>query len=183
MTIAEKLSVYETLLKKWAPVHNLVSTKTLEDIPERHFNDSEKLLPFLSKEDSILDLGSGAGFPGLILAIHGFDITLIEADSKKCLFLDFVSRETKSSVKIINDRIENISLFFVPTKITARALAPLKNLIHFSLPFSTPGKTVGLFLKGREAKKEISDSLGLQKKIEWCSFSSENGSGVAKVFF
>ena len=95
----ERLKIYQKLLEEWQKKINLVSSSTLPSLWKRHFEDSLQLLPYLpEKKGSIIDLGTGAGFPGLVLAIvlpEKLKVTLVESDFKKCLFLETVSRETK----------------------------------------------------------------------------------------
>src|ERR1700722_13861594 len=128
----ERLTIYQNLLKEWQQKVNLVSSSTLPHMWERHFQDSLQLLPYLPRENaSLIDLGSGAGFPGLVLALsrpETLKVTLIESDLKKCLFLEIVSRETKISVTIIRERIEALRETLKGDIITARGLAPLSLL-------------------------------------------------------
>ena len=182
MNILEKYFIYEELLKKWARVHNLISIKTLSDIRARHILDSESLLPFISLEDRVVDIGSGAGFPGMVLAMNGRNVTLVESDAKKCLFLEFVSRETNSKVLILNKRLEDVFLDFVPDKITARGVASLRKLIEISTSISQKDKTIGLFLKGEKASQELKEVDVLKKEVEWIKNDSRS-SGIVRVFF
>lgn len=159
----EKLEVYETLLRQWQKTINLVAPSTLDHIWSRHFADSAQLFA-LAPEDAKrwLDLGSGAGFPGLVLAImlsgrDGAKVTLVESDTRKAAFLREVARRTGAVVDIQPERIEKVA---TQTKlgavdvITARALAPLPRLLELAAPaFSS--HTTGLFLKGREAETEV----------------------------
>jgi len=91
------LEIYRKLLEQWQSKINLVSSSSLSHVWERHFEDSLQLLPLLPKEKStLIDLGSGAGFPGLVLAIARrgtLDVSLVESDLRKCLFLENVARE------------------------------------------------------------------------------------------
>lgn len=112
-----------------------------------------------------LDVGSGAGFPGMVLAImlaetSGARVTLIESDQRKAAFLGEVSRRTAAPVEILSIRIESAPTRFnlpVPEVVTARALAPLSKLLQLVSPFFGPA-TVGLFLKGRDAEREIAEA-------------------------
>lgn len=155
--LEEKLKIYEELLLKWSNSLNLVAKSTLEDIHSRHFEDSLQLIPFLSPEDKILDLGSGAGFPGMVLAICGYNVTLVDSDQKKCVFLENVSRETNTEVAIVCSRIES----YMPTKtfdiISARGVASLSKLITLSERFVQKEYTKGLFLKGENVDLELSN--------------------------
>lgn len=127
------LNVYQTLLVKWQKTINLVAPDTLADAATRHFDDSLQLLPLLPETPFILaDLGSGAGFPGLVLAIARPDITvhLVESDSRKAAFLSTVSRETGcKNVKVHPERVEQVLDVVQPDVVSARALAPLDKLL------------------------------------------------------
>lgn len=152
----QKLEVYEALLLKWQPHLNLVSKTTLKDIWHRHFLDSAQLFDEISnKEASVCDLGSGAGFPGAVLAIMGCkNITLIERDHKKSSFLRNVSRETKTSFSVFEGDVRDF-----PHKadvITSRALAPLKDLLLLAEPL-VKQSTICLFLKGNNVDAELED--------------------------
>ena len=155
-----KLESYKSLLLKWQKAINLVSRETISDVENRHFHDSLQLIPYIPEDvHSHVDLGSGAGFPGLVLAIARPDLnsTLIESDLRKCEFLKNVSRETFSPVTILNQRIESISQDQKYDLITARALSDLNQLLTYAKPLSHE-ESLFLFLKGREAQKEIEDA-------------------------
>jgi 16S rRNA (guanine527-N7)-methyltransferase len=162
-----RLQTYKTLLEKWQQKINLVSRSTLSHLWERHFEDSLQLLPYLPETKSTLvDLGSGAGFPGLVLAIcrgETLEVTLVESDLRKCLFLENVSRETFSHPKILRSRIESIAGLKADI-ITARGLASLPLLLEYAYPLMK-GTSFCLFLKGKEVEKEIEMA---KKKWEFC---------------
>ena len=129
-----KLKTYEALLHKWQDKINLVSSKTLNDSWKRHFEDSTQILEYLpAGTKTLFDLGTGAGFPGLVVAICrlDLDVHLVESDQKKCAFLKTVSRETGVSVSVHNERIESVSCETIPDIITARALASLPDLFDY----------------------------------------------------
>lgn len=163
----ERLKIYQHLLETWQKKVNLVSASTLPFAWERHFKDSLQLLPYLpQKKVSLIDLGSGAGFPGLVLAIarpETLDVTLVEADLKKCLFLENVSRETFSPVTILRSRIESLESTLKADVITARGLAPLTLLLGYAISLMKE-EAACLFLKGKEFEKEIQEA---QKKWEF----------------
>lgn len=156
--LERRLSIYEGLLTKWSTSLNLVSKNTLSSVRERHFIDSLQLIPFLREVDKIIDIGTGAGFPGMVLAMAGFDLTLVDADQKKCVFLENVSRETKTPVKIICERIENLQtegcLFDV---VCSRGVASLSKLISWSASLIKKEKSKGLFLKGESVVSELKE--------------------------
>ncbi len=163
----ERLKIFQRLLEEWQPKVNLVSSSTLPHLWERHFNDSLQLFSCLPEEKiSLVDLGSGAGFPGLVLAIVGekkLNVTLVESDLKKCLFLENVSRETKTKVIILRERIESLGEKIKGDVITARGLAPLSLLLDYAVPLMK-NNAICLFLKGKGAEKEIQEA---KKKWEF----------------
>lgn len=155
----ERLAAYADLLRKWQQRINLVSTATLEDLWRRHMLDSAQLLPLLpANARSIADLGSGAGFPGLVLAILGSgEVHLIESDQRKCVFLTeairIVGLDPGRSPVIHNCRIETVSDLEVDV-VTARACAPLNQLLSYAQKFLWhDGKA--LFLKGAAVEEEL----------------------------
>ncbi len=153
----EKLAVYADTLKKWNKKVNLVSRSTIDDLWHRHFLDSAQLFPlFPPDSQTLLDLGSGAGFPGLVLAIMGqLEVHLVEADRRKSEFLREIVRLTQIRATVHNTRIEALDPF--PADIvTARALAPLPNLLEWSLPFLHTESTC-IFLKGRNVEDELTN--------------------------
>jgi len=126
----ERLNTYAELLRKWQRSINLVGPKTLDDLWNRHFVDSAQLLPLIPPTARVLvDFGSGAGFPGLVLAILGMaEVHLIESDQRKATFLREVARATGTPVTVHAKRIEQVTPF--PADIvSARALAPLGDLL------------------------------------------------------
>jgi 16S rRNA (guanine527-N7)-methyltransferase len=152
-----RMKSHQALLEKWQKSINLVSKNTLPDSWERHFVDSFQLIPHISSNSSVLDMGSGAGFPGLVLAINNYDVTLVESDEKKVQFLKNVSRETFcKSVTIIRDRIEKIPPKFFDV-ITSRALANLDTLLEWSEKFISQNSTC-LFHKGENWFNEIQEA-------------------------
>lgn len=154
-----KLEIYLAQLVKWQRAINLVSPKTLPDAWNRHFVDSAQLLPLIPKHTKkIADLGCGAGFPGLVLAILDptLDIHLVESDEKKCQFLKHVSRETNCAITVYNERIELCINDIKPDLITARALASLDKLLSYTKGcFEENSSLEFIFLKGERAEEEI----------------------------
>jgi 16S rRNA (guanine527-N7)-methyltransferase len=157
-----RFNLYESALKQWQPRINLVANATLPDVWERHFADSAQLAAHVPAEaESFVDLGSGAGFPGLVLAILLASaerrFTLIESDQRKGAFLREVARRTGTTVDILSIRIESAAREARLGRIdvvTARALAPLDKLLDLAEPFFGES-TVGLFLKGQAAAAEV----------------------------
>jgi 16S rRNA (guanine527-N7)-methyltransferase len=151
----ERLSAYANLLTKWQQRINLVSAATLDDLWRRHMLDSAQLMSLLPSGTRVLaDLGSGAGFPGLVLAILGVpDVHLIESDQRKCVFLAEAARAADAKVAIHNQRIESLSGLSAGV-ITARACAPLEKLLSYAQKFLWhDGKA--LFLKGAGVEEEL----------------------------
>ena len=151
----DTLERYAALLRKWQGRINLVGRSSLADLWRRHMLDSAQLLPLLPADARVLvDLGSGAGFPGMVLAILGVpEVHLIESDQRKAVFLRQVSRETSTPVIVHAERIDAVPPFPADV-VTARALAPLPELIRLAARFSGPD-TVGLFPKGQDLDREL----------------------------
>jgi 16S rRNA (guanine527-N7)-methyltransferase len=152
-----RLETYDALLRKWQAKINLVAKDSLQDLWRRHFLDSAQLLPLLPPgNDPITDLGSGAGFPGLILAIMTERaVHLVDSDQRKGAFLLECARQTGvlDRVKVHTTRIEAAQAWPAPI-ITARALASLDQLLAWAEPYLMP-QTVCLFLKGAKAEDEL----------------------------
>ncbi len=146
-----RLEAYADLLTRWSARINLVGRDTLADLWRRHFLDSAQLRPFVPDgAQSLIDLGSGAGFPGLVLAILGVPgVELVEADSRKAAFLREAARVTEANVTIRPCRIAAVPAHPVDV-VTARALAPLDRLLDLAQPFLGPD-TMCLFPKGERA--------------------------------
>ncbi len=154
----EKLELYKSELIKWQKKINLVSNSTIKDIWQRHFLDSAQLFPLMAGIDGIkLDIGSGAGFPALVLAIMGVDgYQLIESDIRKTIFLKEIARKCELDVIIHAKRIEMAEVKNVKL-ITARALADLNKLFEYSEPFLN-SDTICLFQKGQNGEQEVIDA-------------------------
>jgi len=154
-----RLKAYADLLADWNARHNLVAKSTLPDLWHRHMWDSAQLLPLIPEAaHSLADLGSGAGFPGLVLAVMRPDlqVTLHEATTKKCAFLQAAADRMGVKVEISNARLEDL----VPKHfdvLTARALAPLPLLLGYAHRFTGPN-TVCLFLKGQNVGPELTEA-------------------------
>ncbi len=160
----DRLTIYADLLAERNSQLNLVAESTLGDLWRRHFLDSAQLVEQIpSDARSMVDLGSGAGFPGLVVAImlrddprfHGFHMNLIEATQKKCRFLEEVGSATQTPVKVHWSRAEDMRMS--ADVVMARALAPLKKLLRVAFPFFKAG-TVGLFPKGKNVDQELTDA-------------------------
>jgi 16S rRNA (guanine527-N7)-methyltransferase len=152
----ERLEGYAALLIKWQKAINLVARDSLGDLWRRHMLDSAAIWPLIPAGSRVLvDVGSGAGFPGLVLAILGVpEVHLIESDARKCAFLSEASRLfAPNPVKIHRGRIEAVEPVAADV-VTARALADLDTLLGYASRFIKPGGAC-LFLKGRQAGDEL----------------------------
>jgi 16S rRNA (guanine527-N7)-methyltransferase len=154
-----RLKAYADLLDEWNTRHNLVAKSTLPDLWQRHFWDSAQLEPLIPPGTRTLaDLGSGAGFPGLVLAAMrpGISVTCHESTGKKCDFLRAAAERMGLAVAVENARIEAL-----PAKaydvVTARALAPLPLLLTYASPLTGPN-SVCLFLKGQNLGSELTEA-------------------------
>ena len=153
-----RLETYAALVRKWQPRLNLIGPNTVNDIWGRHMLDSAQIFPHLPA-GPVLDAGSGAGFPGMVLALMSLDdprrgpFHLVESDTRKCVFLSEVARATHAPAIIHNARVEAIPPFAVAS-IVSRALAPLDRLLPLVEPFIGPD-TECFFLKGRGVQEEL----------------------------
>jgi len=174
----EKLTAYVELLSQWNRRINLVSANTMGDVWRRHILDCAQLAKYLPRQTRVaVDLGAGAGLPGLILAAMGVpEMHLVESDLRKSAFLREAARIMDAAVTLHPERIEKVAAFAADA-VVARACAPLTQLIDYSEKFLSP-KTVCLFLKGENAGEELAVA-----KASW-SLSAEtipsltNPSGV-----
>jgi 16S rRNA (guanine527-N7)-methyltransferase len=153
-----RLQAYVDLLKAWNQRINLVGAASLADVWRRHILDSAQLIRQISPSQRVLvDLGSGAGLPGLILDILGVpDVHLVEADQRKAAFLREAARITNTTVRVHAQRIESVTPFPADV-VTARALAPLTELLALGAPFLAE-TTVCLFLKGQGLRDELTSA-------------------------
>ena len=155
---------YETLLSKWNEKINLVSKNTLVDIWERHFLDSGQIIKHVEASGKRwVDMGSGAGFPGLVVALLlrdrkiDCDLVLVEKNPKKGFFLSEVIRKLKLSVEVVNDNIDTLE----PLKadiLTARAFSELNKLIEIAFRHRKK-EGICLFLKGENYRMELDKTL------------------------
>jgi 16S rRNA (guanine527-N7)-methyltransferase len=160
MAIAE-LEIYEALLRRWQEKINLVADQSLPWIWSRHFADSAQVFEARPTISTWADLGSGAGFPGMVIALllkarPGAAVHLIESDQRKAAFLRAVSRETQAPTTIHVGRIEDVlpPLAGSVAGVTARALAPLPRILEWSRECLASG-AVGAYLRGEEWRDEL----------------------------
>ena len=151
----ERLQAYVALLTAWNRRINLVSANTIGDVWRRHILDSAQLLPLLPDGARIVvDVGSGAGLPGLVLAILGVpEVHLVESDQRKAAFLREAQRVTGTPVTIHSQRAERMAPMAADA-IVARAVAPVDNLLLMVDKFRKP-HTICLFLKGKGVEEEL----------------------------
>jgi 16S rRNA (guanine527-N7)-methyltransferase len=154
----DRLKAYADLLVKWNAKINLVSPDSIPNLWHRHIADSAQLFQFLPHNTpNLLDVGSGAGFPGLILAIMGVPkVHLVEVDQRKVAFMREAARVAGVQVIFHGARIESIPAFQVQA-VTARALAPLERLLDWTEPFRGPD-TLCLLLKGQTVEAELTEA-------------------------
>jgi 16S rRNA (guanine527-N7)-methyltransferase len=155
-----RLKAYIGLLEDWNARHNLVSRASLAAVWQRHLWDSAQLARYIPAEARTLaDLGSGAGFPGVVLAelFRGrLKVTLYDSVAKKCHFLEAVRDRLGLDVTVCNQRMESIAVAPVDV-VTARACAPLEKLLGYAQNFARPG-TICLFLKGQNLGAELTQA-------------------------
>lgn len=153
----EQLIAFRDLLAEASTQFNLIGPSVMSEFWRRHALDSAQLVGLAPSARLWTDLGSGAGFPGLIIAIllqgrPGVQVTLIESMGKRCRFLEHVRSSLGLPVTVRQERAEAVQL--EADVVTARACAPLPRLLEFAHPHLTRG-VVGLFLKGREVESEL----------------------------
>ncbi len=169
----DRLTAYVDLLETWQKKINLIGPKTLSQVWRRHILDSAQIMALIrhppggriaAEEGAgppriLIDLGSGAGFPGLVLAVMDreaqlpLEVHLIESDQRKCVFLREAARIAEVEVTVHETRAEDLTPFTADI-ITARACAPLDRLLGYAHRFWGPG-TTGLFHKGQDVEKEL----------------------------
>ena len=156
----DRLELHHTLLVERSATLSLVGCATLADAWERHFLDSAQLYPLVLGRGGILDIGTGAGFPGLVLAIMGINpMHLADNNQQKVAFLSDVADATKTAVTIHNVKAEALPKMDIAI-VTSRALAPLSTLLAMGARFHAAGAE-GLFLKGRKAREEVAEARKL----------------------
>lgn len=160
----ERLLAFEREFRKWSTRINLAAPSTLPDLWERHILDSAQLAPIAPTALRWLDLGSGGGFPGAVMAILLIErpdarIDLVESNKKKAAFLRTILGGLAIDASVHSDRIEAVADHIpVPEFITARALAPLSDLVTLAEPWLSQGARA-LFHKGRDYRAEVKESL------------------------
>ena len=159
--IMDRMDAFLTILTDWNARMNLVGPSALAEFWGRHAYDSAQLLKLAPDARIWADLGAGAGFPGIVLAVflkdrEGAKVHLIESMAKRCAFLRSVSMDLSLPTLIHNSRAESLHLSPVDV-VTARALAPMPRLLEYAQPLLR-GSAVGLFLKGRDVERELEEA-------------------------
>ncbi len=182
----DRLKAYEASLYEWQNRMNLVSKNSLENAWKRHFQDSMQLFSLLPQQGIIYDFGSGAGFPGMVLAVMSAEKTpylkfrLVESIKKKTLYLNEVKKITGiSNVEILNKRIEEIPAEAADV-IISRAMASLSDLLNYAQKFCTR-KTKCIFLKGKSYADEIAEAKKIWKFNAEVLPSQESDEGVILI--
>ncbi len=153
----ERLMILEHLVRLWQPRINLIGRSTIPDIWRRHMLDSAQLVGMAPAGATWIDVGSGAGFPGLVIAIcAGARVHLVEADPRKSAFLREAARETGAAAEVYNGRIEGVEPLSAEV-VTARAVAPLRRLLDLCSRHIGPS-TLCLFPKGRNVDEELTEA-------------------------
>jgi 16S rRNA (guanine527-N7)-methyltransferase len=159
----QKLQAIVDNLHRWQKIKNLVGPSTLEEVWLRHIADSLQIAAAAPQAKIWADFGSGAGFPGLVIAatladVPGARIYLVESNSRKCAFLRETARLIGLPVTVYPERIEEVANRLPPVEIvTARALAPLKDLLDLSAPLLAKG-AIALFPKGQDVENELTEA-------------------------
>ena len=161
----EKLEAFGELVRKWNPRINLVSKSSLDDLWTRHILDSVQVFNLAEGSGVWVDLGSGGGFPGIVVSIlnqeeRHFDVTLVESDQRKCAFLRTAIRELTLEASVKNERIEEVKSLNADV-LSARALADLTKLLGFAELHLKPEGTA-LFPKGQSWQRE-----GEEARLSW----------------
>jgi 16S rRNA (guanine527-N7)-methyltransferase len=156
----QALREFEALVRHWTPAINLISKSSVPVIWDRHIVDSAQLFSFCPEgAEEWLDIGSGGGFPGLVIAVLAKEakpklkITLVESDGRKSTFLREATRALGLKVDVITERVESLPSLQADV-LSARALAPLKDLLPFAIQHLAPGG-VALFPKGARHSDEV----------------------------
>jgi 16S rRNA (guanine527-N7)-methyltransferase len=179
----EKFIKYAEILREWNSRMNLVAPGTLNDIQARHIADSAQLADYLPQNATIADLGSGAGFPGTVLASLGRNVICIESVGKKTRFLEELKRRLDlPNLTIINDRVEKFlarmpAAGFETLVFTARAFAPLARILNYVAAARAPLGNIRIFLlKGANINSEIIEAEK-EYKFDYELFPSKTGDG------
>ncbi len=160
----QKLETFAELVRKWNPKINLVSKSSLDDLWDRHILDSVQVFRLVEQGGNWVDIGSGGGFPGIVIAIlnqeeQRFRVRLVESDQRKCAFLRTAIRELGLTATVDNERIENAQ-YLEADILSARALSDLSQLLAYAEMHLKPGG-VAIFPKGQNWQQEVEETQHL----------------------
>ena len=183
-----KLEIYAECLIEWQSKFNLIGKSTINSLWHRHILDSIQLVSAIPEDfQSLMDIGTGAGLPGFILAIYynqlGKDIYLVDSNKKKCTFLDYVATRCNVDVKIYAERLQDLAVkdSFKVDVITARAFASIDNIMSLSRPYSHK-KTKYLLQKGVNAKSELTNAkISSKLRVEFINSVTQENSYILNI--
>ena len=183
-----KLEIYADCLIEWQSKFNLIGKSTINSLWHRHILDSIQLVSTIPEDfQSLMDIGTGAGLPGFILAIYynelGKDIYLVDSNKKKCTFLDHVAKRCNVDVKIYAERLQDLAVkdSFKVDVITARAFASIDNIMSLSRPYSHK-KTKYLLQKGVNAKSELTNAkISSKLRVELINSVTQENSYILNI--
>ena len=183
-----KLEIYADCLIEWQSKFNLIGKSTINSLWHRHILDSIQLVSAIPEDfQSLMDIGTGAGLPGFILAIYynqlGKEIYLVDSNKKKCTFLDYVATRCNVDVKIYAERLQDLAVqdSFKVDVITARAFASIDNIMSLSRPY-THKKTKYLLQKGVNAKSELTNAkISSKLRVEFINSVTQENSYILNI--
>ena len=183
-----KLEIYADCLIEWQSKFNLIGKSTINSLWHRHILDSIQLVSTIPEDfQSLMDIGTGAGLPGFILAIYynqlGKDIYLVDSNKKKCTFLDYVATRCNVDVKIYAERLQDLAVqdSFKVDVITARAFASIDNIMSLSRPYAHK-KTKYLLQKGVNAKSELTNAkISSKLRVEFINSVTQENSYILNI--
>jgi len=180
---AARMEAYAELLERWQRRINLVSSASLADRWRRHFLDAAQLAPLIpGRPRRIADIGSGAGFPGLVLALLGVGpVELIESDGRKCAFLSEAVRITGAQARVVHGRAEAVRLEAPAEVVVARGFGPVERILTAAAPIAGHD-TIYLLPRGRNASERLTDSAKNTKmRLERFASITETGGVILRL--
>jgi 16S rRNA (guanine527-N7)-methyltransferase len=178
-----RFQAYSDLLERWQARINLVSNASLADRWRRHFLDAAQLAPLIAGPPRrIADIGSGAGFPGLVLAILGAGpVDLIESDGRKCAFLSEAARITGAPARVVHGRVEAADLKRPAEVVTARGFGPVPRILAATAAISDPA-TIYLLPRGRNASERLTGlAKGTNMRVERYASITDRGGVILRL--
>jgi len=177
------MEAYAELMERWQRRINLVSSASLADRWRRHFLDAAQLAPLIAgRPRRIADIGSGAGFPGLVLALLGVGpVDLIESDGRKCAFLSEAVRITGAQARVIHGRAETVRLEAPAEVVVARGFGPIERILAAAAPLADQD-TNYLLPRGRNASERLTDSTkNTNMRLERFASITETGGVILRL--